>query len=75
MQSEQGEHQEGNISPWVGPRGEHRVGMDVVTPPQLQELAGKRISRQQLEELGARRESDDTVITYDGQDWVLDLGD
>ena len=75
MQTEQGEYEVRNISPWVGPKGEHRVGMDVVMPPQLQELVGKRISRQQLDELGARREGDDTVITHGGQDWVLDLGD
>ena len=53
--------------------GEGRVGADVTTPPQLQDLVGRRVTRRELEDLGARAEGDDLVISYGGQDWLLSL--
>jgi hypothetical protein len=47
--------------------------MDVVMPAQLQALVGQKLTRQQLDNLGARREGDDLVLTYGDQDWVITL--
>ncbi|GEM_PF-5261461 len=73
MHSQQGQYVVAGISPRVGPKGEHRVGMDVVMPAQLQALVGQKVTRQQLDDLGARREGDDLVLTYGDQDWVITL--
>ena len=73
MKFQQGDYVVENISPRAAPVGEHRTGLNVVMPPELQALVGKTVTRQQLEDMGARSEGDNMVVTYGDQDWVLQL--